>query len=378
MSDLIVLTAKDVDSLVSKLDLEAALRSQGVVFEAYSNPSQSEIPAIQTPQRLNIQSEKATSLFMPARVAGTGTACKVVSIPRNGGSEGLPATTLVMDDEGKVRGIVNARKLTALRNACGESSETQRHTLLTAGSAVFLRACPTTEPSTNLVVFGSGAQAHSHASVFVRLFPSIKNVTFAVRSKNDRATSLVDSLQKAHSNVDFSLAMTLNSDGSKADLSVLVRAANIIVTVTSSTEALFPSSAVSPGTRLVLVGSYTPKMREIDDDLVRRAGIIVVDSKEACGHEAGELISAGIKDDQLIELGTLVNDPDAAKTAGKGGDVVIFKSVSSDFAMIWLLRSSANGQVGLGIQDVAIAKLVFDDAEKKSIGSKITGYDISS
>jgi len=119
MSDLLILTARDVDSIVSQLDLEAALKSQAVVFEAYSNPPACEIPAIQTPQRLNIQSDKATSLFMPARVAGTGTACKVVSIPRNGGSEGLPATTLVMDDEGRVRGIVNARKLTALRNACG-------------------------------------------------------------------------------------------------------------------------------------------------------------------------------------------------------------------------------------------------------------------
>jgi ornithine cyclodeaminase/alanine dehydrogenase-like protein (mu-crystallin family) len=119
MSDLIVLTARDVDSIVSTLDLKAAVHSQGVVFEAYSSPPKSEIPAIQTPQRLNIQSERATSLFMPARVAGTGTACKIVSVPRNGGSEGLPGTTLVMDDEGRVRGVVNARKLTALRNACG-------------------------------------------------------------------------------------------------------------------------------------------------------------------------------------------------------------------------------------------------------------------
>ena len=108
----------------------------------------------------------------------------------------------------------------------------------------------------------------------------------------------------------------------------MVRAANIIVTVTPSTEALFPSSVVSPGTRLVLVGSYTPKMREVDDDLVRRAGNIVVDSAEACGIEAGELISAGIGHDQLIEIGTLVSDSEKASTVGKGGDVVLFKSVS--------------------------------------------------
>jgi ornithine cyclodeaminase/alanine dehydrogenase-like protein (mu-crystallin family) len=243
---------------------------------------------------------------------------------------------------------------------------------------LFLQACPAAEAPTNLVVFGSGAQAHSHALVFLNLFPSIKKVTFAVRSRNDRATSLVRALQKARSGVDFTLAVTLNSDGTKADLSEIVRAANIIVTVTSSTEALFRSSAVSPGTRLVLVGSYTPKMREVDDDLIKRAGIIVVDSKEACGHEAGELISAGIKDDELIELGTLVGDPETAKSAGKGGDVVIFKSVSIDIGGSATESFSADDQVGLGIQDVAIAKLVFDEAEKKSIGSRVVGYDTPS
>jgi len=119
-SDLTILTASDVDTIISSLDLEAALSGQSQVFEAYSHAVPSEIPAIQTPQRLAIQSEQATSLFMPARVAGSSTACKIVSIPRNGGADGLPATTLVIDDEGKVRGIVNARKLTALRNACGK------------------------------------------------------------------------------------------------------------------------------------------------------------------------------------------------------------------------------------------------------------------
>lgn len=119
-SDLLILTAADVDAIISSLDLEAALSGQSQVFEAYSNAAPSDVPPIQTPQRLSIQSQQATSLFMPARVAGSSTACKIVSIPRNGGAEGLPATTLVIDDEGKVRGVVNARKLTALRNACGE------------------------------------------------------------------------------------------------------------------------------------------------------------------------------------------------------------------------------------------------------------------
>jgi ornithine cyclodeaminase/alanine dehydrogenase-like protein (mu-crystallin family) len=104
----------------------------------------------------------------------------------------------------------------------------------------------------------------------------------------------------------------------------IISNANIIVTATSSREPLFESDAVSAGTRLVLIGSYTPAMKEVDDELIRRAGTIVVDSKEACGHEAGELLSAGIRDDGMVELGTLLD----GQRRRVEGDVTIFKSVS--------------------------------------------------
>ncbi len=124
MSDLRILTSSDVDWIIEELNLDRALQSQAEVFRAYSTQSHSDVSgvrSIQTPQRISITSEGSTSLFMPARVDGQGTACKIVSVPKEGG-DGLPATTIVMDDYGKVRGVVNARKLTALRNACGESS----------------------------------------------------------------------------------------------------------------------------------------------------------------------------------------------------------------------------------------------------------------
>lgn len=197
---------------------------------------------------------------------------------------------------------------------------------LIIGSALFLQLAPPPERPTNLVIFGSGAQAQSHATVLVRLFPTIKRVTFAVRSVNERATKLLEKLEKLDSETEYSLHVT--SAESQDDLQQVVRAANIIVTVTSSTVALFPSEWVAAGTRLILVGAYTPKMREVDAALVKRAGIIVVDSIEACGHEAGDLLQANVKDEDLIELGTIVADESARSTVGRGGDVAIFKSVS--------------------------------------------------
>lgn len=123
MASLTILTASDVNQIIQDLDLDAAIRSQASVFQAYSanHPAVDGVEPIQTPQRLAIQSSQTTTLYMPARIEGAQAACKIVAIPKKGGADGLPATTLVVDDEGRVKGVVNARQLTALRNACGTS-----------------------------------------------------------------------------------------------------------------------------------------------------------------------------------------------------------------------------------------------------------------
>jgi ornithine cyclodeaminase len=71
-------------------------------------------------------------------------------------------------------------------------------------------------------------------------------------------------------------------------------------------------------------------MRDVDDDLIKRGGVIVVDSKEACLKEAGELIRAGLGSDDLVELGAVLgpDGEDLRSRVGSTGDVTIFKSVS--------------------------------------------------
>jgi ornithine cyclodeaminase/alanine dehydrogenase-like protein (mu-crystallin family) len=157
-------------------------------------------------------------------------------------------------------------------------------------------------------------------------------VTFAVRSLTDRATSLIASLGNAYPDVQFGLTVTTSQNGDKEDLSEIIGDADIVVTVTSSTEPLFPSQHVSAGTRLILVGSYKPTMQEVDLALVKRAGLIVVDSKEACGHEAGDLLQAGVKEEDMVELGSIIADEAARAAVGRGGDVCMFKSASR----LWL------------------------------------------
>jgi hypothetical protein len=164
---------------------------------------------------------------------------------------------------------------------------------------------------------------------------------------------LVEAVQRSFPSVKVGLHISggesdsqTGTDTAKAktdSLETVVSSANIIITVTPSFNPLFPCSYVSPNTRLILVGSYTPQMHEIDTDLVNRAGIIVVDSKEACGHEAGELIDAGVKEDGLVEIGELLSEGGSAADRVGGQDgVKIFKSVSVPCYSLTHSRSQAS------------------------------------
>ncbi|WWD22376.1 hypothetical protein CI109_106867 [Kwoniella shandongensis] len=356
MAPLRILTSSDVDSILTTLSPQTALASQASVFTSFSQTSSSspssDIPSIQTPHRITIASEGTTTLFMPSRAPTSTTenttACKIVAVPNGGGGEGLPASTIIMDESsGRVKALINARKLTALRNA--------------AGSALFLSLFPTPQPPTHLLVFGTGAQALAHATLFLRLHPSIMNLTFIIRSSTPRASSLLSHLQSSFPQIN--IALSVHSDASSSGLNELVNQADIIVTTTSSTSPLFNSTSTSPkkGTRVILIGSYKPTMHEVDTALIKRSGI-VVDSREACAREAGELIDAQLKERDMVELGEVLSETEAMKkrvlekSGGEEG-VIVFKSV------------------GLGIQDVSIARLVLDEAEQRGIGTIIDDYD---
>ena len=113
---LLVLSVQDVDRVISGLqsnDLETLMTS---VFHWLSSSSDHA-----SPHRTSISMARHTALFMPSRVPDLGTTIKVVSIPSfQGAQQGLPASTLVLDEvTGCVKAIVNATALTALRTAAG-------------------------------------------------------------------------------------------------------------------------------------------------------------------------------------------------------------------------------------------------------------------
>ncbi|OBZ73270.1 Ketimine reductase mu-crystallin [Grifola frondosa] len=357
---LLVLSASDVAKVTNRLSPDELMRLMAQVFSRLS--SGSEDPAqsgIYQPHRITVPTTNHSCLFMPSRMTSVGTAMKVVSVPTGAASQaikerGLPASTLVLDEEtGNVKAIVNARRLTALRNAAGSLLATR------------LLLPPASSPMSILAI-GAGAQIFAHLSLFLSSYPSIGKCNVFNRSQNARLASLVSSLKNSFPKVQFEVGL-LPSATQHADFRKAVEGANIIITATSSTTAHFPSVYVTPGTHLCLIGSYTPTMHEIDSDLVKRAGKVVVDYKEACLQEAGELISAQCTPSDLVELGDLFTYSEQTNVwstrdnlAGEiraSGDVTIFKSV------------------GVGVQDVAIACAVVKRAEEENIGVLVQEYD---
>jgi len=68
-------------------------------------------------------------------------------------------------------------------------------------------------------------------------------------------------------------------------------------------------------------------MRDVDNELIKRGGVIIVDSKEACLKEAGEIIGAGLQSEDMVELGAILGKQGEDLRTNLG-DVTIFKSVS--------------------------------------------------
>lgn len=133
----------------------------------------------------------------------------------------------------------------------------------------------------------------------------------------------------------------------REDLEEGVRSADIISMATSSASPLIKGEWLPAGVHVDLIGSFTPAMREVDDDAIARADAVWVDTLTAI-KESGDLvgpIAAGLiaAGDIKGDLRTLVSDDGPKRTSESG--ITVFKAVGlalCDFAVAQLLIRQAN------------------------------------
>ena len=264
---------------------------------------------------------EAKYLLMPAwtrsgeRVVG----CKIVTVYPDNATRNLPAVfgsyLLTSGETGEPLAVLDGTVLTVWRTACAS-----------ALAASYLAR----EDASHLVMVGAGALAphlvRAHASV-----RPIKKVTLWNRTRK-RAVQTAFGLSVGGLEVEV-----------VDNLEAAVREADIVSCATLSATPLIRGKWLKKGAHLDLVGAYTPKMRESDDDCVRRARVYV-DTRLGAPKEAGDIVQP-LKKGILKKTGIRGDLYDLCRGKAKGrtkdSEITLFKSV------------------GASVEDLAAAMLVW-------------------
>jgi ornithine cyclodeaminase/alanine dehydrogenase-like protein (mu-crystallin family) len=134
-----------------------------------------------------------------------------------------------------------------------------------------------------------------------------------------------------------------------------VRGADIVSTATTASQPVVNGADLSPGAHINAIGANHAHKRELDDEAVASADIIVVDSVEQSRQEAGDLIIA-FHGDEICWTGVKkLSEIVAGKASGRTSDteVTLFKSN------------------GIASWDLAAAMKVYAMAREKGLGREL-------
>jgi ornithine cyclodeaminase len=264
--------------------------------------------------------------IMPGDLASLSTfGAKLVSVfrdPERSGRARHQGVVVAFDGAtGAVSCIADAEPITKIRTACATAAATDA--LARTDSEV-------------LAIFGGGiqAEAHLHALPLVRQFREILLWNRTV----EKARALAEEMSEA-----IGQAITPIADGREAAVQ-----ADVICTVTSSSEPILLNDWVKPGTHINLVGSSMLGPVEVDAALVARARY-VADYRPGAIAQGAELAAArdaGLVDDSHVvaEIGDVL----AGRIPGRQNDqqITVYKSlghVAQDLAAAAYLLRAAPG-----------------------------------
>lgn len=292
------------------------------------------------PLRINLPLEKfnGQTLFMPGSINSDEDALgiKIVSVYPNNIEKNLPsvpATMLVFDPTtGLATGLLDGTYLTALRTAALQ------------GAATDLLARKDSEIAT---LIGTGGQAYeqAHALLTVRNLKELRIV-----GKNfEKTKRFVEVLQNDFSNFNTNFVAFENSNDA-------IKESDIITTVTTSKTPTFDAKLVKEGAHINGIGSFTPDMIELPNELIVKENKIYFDTFDGVLSEAGDILTPLenkqiSKDDFIAELGELILNSDLGRTNEQ--EITIFKSVGS------------------AILDIACGNEIVKKAKEKNIGTNI-------
>ena len=194
-----------------------------------------------------------------------------------------------------------------------------------------------------LGILGAGVQARTHIQALIRVRKIEKIKLYSPSGASAAAV-------KKEMESQVKCAIDVANSAEEA-----VRGADLVVTATTAKEPILRSAWLKPGVHINAVGSHRPDLREIDGATLARAKIIV-DSRDAIMAECGDILLA-LKEKSIAEN---------AIHAEIGEVLAKVKPGRTDQDEITLYKS-----VGIAIQDVATANLVYRKALDKGVGTTV-------
>jgi alanine dehydrogenase len=257
---------------------------------------------------------------------------KVVTYFHDNPKQNLPAilaTIMLFSAEtGKMIAAMDGGYITAIRTACASALATK--VLANSNTPV-------------LGILGAGVQARAHILALARVRQLSRIKLYSPSGTS--ATNLKAELEP-HCGVPIEVVRSAED---------AVRDSDLLVTVTTAKEPVLKANWLKPGAHINAVGSHRPDLREIDGATLNRAKL-VVDSRDAIMAECGDILLA-LKEKSISE----------SDIHGEIGEVLAgSKPGRSNASEITLYKS-----VGIAIQDVATAQLVYRKAREQNIGTNV-------
>lgn len=213
-------------------------------------PKQSDRLIYQEP---NPEGQPDIFIILPAWEPQEGILAKLVtSFPNNKARHNLPTVNSIYV-------FINADTGVAEAAIDGEAVIFRK----TSSDSAFGSKLLSREDSENFLMIGAGGLAPYLVKAHLAARPGLKRVMLW-----NRTTANAEALAK-----------TLADEGINAEivskLDAAVSEADIISSATMANEPHLKGSLLKPGTHVDLVGSFTPEMREANDDVLKRASIFV-------------------------------------------------------------------------------------------------------
>jgi len=282
---MLVLTRAEVERLYTMADAFAAVERAAVAWTT----GQADVP---TRSALHAGESGLEALVMPGVVGGKYAGTKIWYA--GSGSPRLPASSalIVLVDPGLGEVVMDGSVITDLRTG--------------AMTGVAARVLAPRRASVAAII-GAGIQARAQAHALVHALPGLRELRITSRRAQSR-TACADELRSELAEKSPQLVISTTDDAEAA-----CRGSDVIVAATTSRHPVVFDEWVGAETLVCGVGSHSPDAAEIDPAIVRRAGVVAVDTRRGAIDGAGDIApviaEGGLERDRVLELGDLVATP---------------------------------------------------------------------